>query len=152
MEELSEMEQEVMAAERAVSEARDKLVAELEAASETGRQAIERAVQRARPMALAAAAIAGVAAIAGTVVLVRSSLARARPRYWAPPRQRSALAMAARQALASAAGTLAAALARRALHSLELAPPEEPGAEPKGNGRATRAKPAHPAEAKHTGQ
>jgi hypothetical protein len=145
------MEQEVMAAERAVSEAREKLVAELEAASENGKQAIERVVERARPMALAAAAVAGVAVLAGTVVMVRSSFSRSRARYWAPPRQRSVFAQAARQALTSAAGTIAAALARRALVSLELAGTEAPPTEARSNGHS-RAKRARPEDSKQTAQ
>lgn len=149
--ELNEMEQEVMAAERAVSEAREKLVAELEAASENGKQAIERVVERARPMALAAAAVAGVAVLAGTIVLVRSSFSRSRPRYWAPPRQRSVFAQAARQAFTSAAGTIAAALARRALVSLELAEVETPPAEALSNGHS-RPKRARVEDSKQTEQ
>lgn len=153
MEERNEMEQEVMAAERAVNEAKERLAAELEAASANGRQAIERVVERARPMALAAAAVAGVVVLAGTVTLIRGSFSRSRPRLWAPPRQRSALGQAARQAFVSAAGTIAAALARRALVSWELMPADgghtEP--EPHGNSRNARPKRVRPEPAKVTG-
>jgi hypothetical protein len=121
VEESSEMELEVMAAEREVDSAREKLAAELEAASESGRRALARVVHKARPVAIGVAAIAGVAVLAGVVSLLRGALARRRaaPKYLFAPPQQSLGAQIARQALTSAAATLAAAAARRAISALE---------------------------------
>jgi hypothetical protein len=131
-----EMESEIMAAERAVEAAKEKLVAELEAASETGREAIERVVHNARPVAIAVAAVAGVALVAGAVALVRASLSRPRaPSFLLAPRQRSFFGQMARQALTSAAGALAATVARRLLVSLE---DETERTNQRSNGHGTR--------------
>lgn len=145
MEKTNETEPEIMAAERAVEAAKEKLIAELEAVSETGREAIERVVHNARPVAIAVAAVAGVALLAGAVALVRASFSRPRaPRYLLAPKQRSIFGQIARQALTSAAGTLAAAVARSVLASLEE---HEPNPNQRSNGSATRAKPVRVDEA-----
>lgn len=124
MEETSEMELEVMAAEREVDNARERLVAELENASESGRQAIARVVHKTRPVAIGVAAIAGAAILAGAISLLRGALARRRSthstqRFLLAPPQRSLGSQIARQVLTSAAGTLAAAAARHAVFVLE---------------------------------
>lgn len=143
MEKLNEMEPEIMAAERAVEAAKDKLVAELEAVTDTGREAIERVVHNARPVAIAVAAVAGVALLAGAVALVRASFSRPRaPRYLLAPKQRSFFGQIARQALTSAAATVAAAVARNVLASLEEKN-EAANSKPRSNGRATRSKSGH---------
>jgi hypothetical protein len=137
--ETNEMEPEIMAAERAVEAAKERLVAELEAVSETGREAIERVVHNARPVAIAVTAVAGVALLAGAVALVRASFSRPRAsRYLLAPKQRSFFGQLARQALTSAAGTLAAAIARNVLVSLEERAASNPN--PATNGHAPRAR------------
>lgn len=125
-----------MAAERAVDEARNKLVAELEAVSDTGREALERVVHEARPLVIATAAIAGIALVGGSVALMRRSFSRRAPHYLAAPKQRSLFGQMARQALTSFAGTVAAVLARRVLVS--LGEPEMVPAEPHANGQTPR--------------
>jgi len=151
VEEISETELDLMAAERAVDEAKDKLVAELEAVSENAGEALARVVHKARPVALAAAAVAGVAVLVGAVALVRSAFSRRRtPRFLSPPSQPSALSQIARQALTAAAGTLAATLARRAVSSLEQEPDAAPKAAPRTNGRGSRVKRASSEETKQS--
>lgn len=140
----NEMEPEIMAAERAVEAAKEKLVAELEAASENGREALARVVHTAKPMAIGVAAVAGVALLAGAVALVRASFTRPRARYLLAPEQRSLFGQIARQALTSAAGTVAAAVARRALLSLE----EDVSKGERANGRNSRSRRPRSAEAK----
>ena len=147
MEKTEEMESDIMAAERAVEAAKERLVAELEAASETGREAIERVVHNARPVAIAVAAVAGVALMAGAVALVRASLSRPRaPSFLLAPKQRSFFGQMARQALTSAAGVLAATIARRVLVTLE---DETEKADPRGNGQGKRVRRAALQSPKH---
>jgi len=139
VEKTNEMEPEIMAAERAVEAAKEKLVAELEAVSETGREAIERVVHNAKPVAIAVTAVAGVAVLAGVVALVRASFSRPRAsRYLLAPKQHSVFGQIARQALTSAAGTLAAAVARSVLVSLEERAASNPAQG--SNGHTTRAR------------
>jgi hypothetical protein len=138
VQEPSETELEIMAAERAVDDARNKLVAELEAVSETGKEAVLRVVHKARPLAIATAAVAGVAVLAGTVVLVRNSLSRRRTRYYFGPTQPSFFGQLARRALMSAAGSLAAMAAQRLLASAADGEPAALPAPSHANGRAPK--------------
>lgn len=127
-----------MAAERAVDDARNKLVAEIEAVSETGREALARVVHKARPLAIATAAVAGVAVLAGTVTLLRSSFSRRRTRYYFGPAQPSFFGQMARRALMSAAGSLAAVAAQRLLASVADGEPAAAPTPAHANGRAPK--------------
>ena len=115
-----EREVNVMTAELEVENARVNLEAGLEAASTSGRKALSKIKNQAKPIAIGVAIVGGVALLAGTFRLVRGAFARARPPRSDLPLSRPSFARQfIRAALTSAASALASAAAKRAIHELE---------------------------------
>jgi len=114
----SDIEIEVIRAERAVDEARARLGSELEVASEAGRRALARITRQARPVLAGVAIVAAVAVVAGAVRLVRSAMGRRAPQsFGADHGEGAGAGRIARSALTSVASTIVTVVVRRALYS-----------------------------------
>jgi len=112
-------ELEVMAAEREVQTARARLGAEFEAVTKSGKKAITTLTERARPLAIGIAVVAGVVVLAGVVRVVRGALARPRQPRWVSPTKRSLPRKLFDSAMASALSAAGSYVARKAANALK---------------------------------
>jgi hypothetical protein len=120
---------ELMSAELEVENARNELAAQLQAASETGRQALGRMAREARPFLIATSVVGGVVVLACTVSLLRGAFGRRVPvspfRLRAPPVRNSWTRQLVGALLRTAASAAASALVRRLVR--QLPPPHAIG-------------------------